>query len=372
MTETKGYPTKEEAIEAWNTWRGRYEAVAPELFCECNPCNVGALLVDSDGMYVPLRPEKVVGKGDLLPNGAFTVPWPRLTPSQVKAARILTGHNDPIAHVASLCARWCALFPSVVEYRKTIVELLKHNDRDNHLINNQLKKWNEYLSSHGFTIFEKNDLRGINLSGLRLNGKDYSGINLRNIDLSFSECSIAQLHGANLYKANFFGISSIHLNASFAIAHEANFSHGFLSNAHFEGSDLGNANFTNSMCHHMYFNGACLNGADISYSQCTDILLKPLIRNYNGIKQNKSTEISKLVFNDTVFQGTSTDGIDWTKNPKLKVEIDKQNAIYSQDQNKPLWNRIMESTDLKPGWLGISIDLKTLFKKSKKKSVDGL
>jgi len=159
---THGFPTKEEANEAWNTWRGRYLEIAPETFCKNNPCNLCGLVVDDEGKYTPLPPEEMVGGGELLIDGSFTVPWPRLTPGQKNTGKKLYERQDSLEFIFSLRARWCALFPSVVEYRQTIVELLRKNDRGNKILNLQLEKWNKYLNENGFTPFEENDLRGIN------------------------------------------------------------------------------------------------------------------------------------------------------------------------------------------------------------------
>ena len=361
--EPPGYPTREAAIEAWDTWRGRYVEIDPETFCRCNPCSAGGQVVDDEGDYAPFPSDDVVGGSNLLSNGAFTVPWPRLTPGQAAAAVTFLDREDSLDFVASLTARWCALFPSAVKYRATISELLKKNDRDNELLNVQLQKWNEYLSPHGFSPFEENDLRGINLSGLSLEGAEYTGVNLRYVDLSFAECSLAQLRGAYLFGAKLCGISAVYINLSFAIASRADFSLSFLSNAHFEGADLGNAVLADAMCHHACFDGAFLRHANLNNSQCTDISLKPLIYELDGVQKQKPTELQGVVYNGTTFTGTTTEGIDWTKNAALKAEIEKQNRPYSEGPKRSPWNRFIGSIELKPGWLGFSVDLKALLRR---------
>lgn len=357
----KLFKTPEEAIEAWNTWRGRYAEVDLDTFCKNNPCNAGGSLIDEEGNYAPLPVNDMISGIEILMDGTFTVPWPRLTPAQRTAAMRTICRNDAVEFAFSLCARWCALFPSVIEYRDSIAKLLLANDRENLTLNAQLEKWNEYLAPHGFTPFEKNDLRGINLSGLKLGGPPYSGINLRNIDLSFSEMSVCQMNGVNLYGSRLNGTNFSFGRLAFSICASADLSHCCLSNTNFDGADLGYALIKNSLCHKASFQGAVLSHAEFSKSQCTEINLKPLSYKENGKDKRRYTEISGITYTDTRFIGTSTEEIDWTKNPKLRSFIDDQNSVFQGD-NKGLWNKIVQAAELKPGWLGFRIDLKKLFK----------
>jgi uncharacterized protein YjbI with pentapeptide repeats len=354
---------KKDAIEAWNTWRGRYFEVGPDTFCESNPCNGCALVVDPKGDYAPLKAAEIIGGAELLPNGSFTTFWPKLAPLQATAAKFCLNRDDALEYVSSLTARWCALFSSVIEYRSTICELLRENDPENRILNKQLEKWNEYLKPHGFTPFSDNDLRGINLSGLRLDGENYSGINLRHVDLSFSECSVSQLRGANLYEAIMRGVNSIYLNLSFAIVHGVDLSYSFLSHAHFEGADLGNCTLRNAMCHSSSFEGASLRYADFSHAQCTEIVLNPLVFEKNNIRKEKQTDIEGLIYEKCIFKGACTVNIDWTKNPAMKSEIERQNTTFQLGAKKSYWQRFFQSLELKPGLWGISLDLKRLLKK---------
>jgi len=360
---TRVFNTEDEAIEAWNTWRGRYQEVDPDIFCQSNPCNAGALVVDSKGDYVPLPHEDVIGGAVMLSNGAFIVPWPRLAPAQAKAAKQVLQVSDRIGYVASLCARWCALFPSVVEYRERLAAVLRANDRENKLLNLQLQKWNEYLGRHGFTPFEHNDMRGVNLSGFRLQGATYAGIWLRNVDLSFSELSLTQLQGANLYGARLQGLSSAYASFGFAVCSGADFSHGCLSNAHFDGADLSNANLSDCLCHRASFDGAMLIDVALTGSQCTEISLQPLAYTHHGVEKRRHAVLHGVQYARADFRGTNTENVDWTKNPAMKAEIERQNDVFRKDKKRSLWNRIVDATELKPGWLGFSLDLKKVLKK---------
>jgi uncharacterized protein YjbI with pentapeptide repeats len=363
MTENKGFPTKEEAVEAWNTWRGRYVAIPPEVFQETNPCNDCGLVV-KDGYYNPLPVDEMVGGRKMTLDGSFTVPWPRLGPGQAKLAEKHFQNDTAIEYAFSLRARWCALFPSVIEYRDTIAKLLKENDRDNKVLNGQLNKWNEYLSSHGFTAFEKNDLRGINLGGLELNDVDYAGIYLRNIDLSFSELSVAQLQGANCYGALFLGANLYQTDLSYSICAKANFSYACLSSAKFKGSDLNSANLTKATCYKTFFDGAILNNAVIIDASLAEASLDILQEEHDGKMIKRKTEIVNIIFNEnTEFKGISVSDVDWTKNPKLRSIIENQNVLFCGDKTLPWWKRLLSAIDAKPGWLGFSIDLKKIFQK---------
>jgi uncharacterized protein YjbI with pentapeptide repeats len=365
-----GFSTKEEAIEAWNTWKGRYLEIEPETFCKNNPCNSCGLVVNDEGKYSPLPQEEMVGGSELLVDGSFTVPWPRLTPGQKIVGKKIYNRQDFLEFIFSLCARWCALFPSVIEYRQTITELLRKNDRDNEVLNLQLEKWNKYLNENGFTPFEKNDLRGINLSGLRLEGEPYQGVWLRNVDLRFSELSLAQLRGVNLYGARLAAVSAVHTNFSFSVCSSADFSNSFLSNGHFEGADISNTNFTESLCHLCCFDGAILYASNFTCAQCTQISLKPLVYSYQGIEKKRATNISNIKYEGATFEGTSTDEIDWSNNLQLKKFIEDQNRSAPEKTKGGIWNRFVESAELKPGWLGFSVDLKKLFKDKANKTFE--
>lgn len=365
MSTSEGFSTIPEAIEAWNTWRGRYIEIDPETFCKANPCNACGLVV-KDGDYSPLSVEDMVGTARMLPNGAFTVPWPRLSRHQATLAKKLYPNCGSVEFVFALRARWCALFPSVIEYRASLTELFKSNDHDNKILNEQLRKWNEYLSMHGFATFDENDLRGVNLSGLTLNGPDYSGITLRNIDLSFSECSVAQLNGANLYGASFIGSNGILLNLAHAICASADFSHGFFSKAKFKGTDLAFSRFKESLCYETKFDGAILRNAFFDDAKCMEASFDILVEEHNGSKIRRKTEIEKLSYNEgSDFTGVNTENVDWIKNPDLLNFIINQNKSYMQTEGKSWWNRLLEATELKPGWLGLSIDIKKFFEKRK-------
>ncbi|MCK4485637.1 MAG: pentapeptide repeat-containing protein [Desulfobacterales bacterium] len=336
-----GFQTKEEAVEAWNTWKGRYLEIDPATFCKNNPCNSCGLVVDGYGKYSPLPKKEMVGGSEMLIDGSFTVPWPRLTPGQKKSGEQLFEGKDFLEFTFSLCARWCALFPSVIEYRQAIVELLRQNDRDNEILNRQLEEWNKYLTQNGFTPFEENDLRGVNLSGLRLEGEPYQGVWLRNVDLSFSELSLVQLRGVNLYGARLKAVSSIYANFSFSVCSSADFSRSFISNGHFEGADISNANFTESMCHLCCFDGAILHSTDFSCAQCTQISLKPLTYSYQGIQKKRETALCNIKCDNTDFTGVSTEGIDWRGSQTLKAMIDDQNRAISKTGKETLWNRFV-------------------------------
>ncbi|HAN22094.1 MAG: hypothetical protein A2Y15_03795 [Clostridiales bacterium GWF2_36_10] len=240
-----------EAYEFWNTWKGRYLTPDRVEFLKANPCNDGGKLVNDQGWYI--QPENIFGEANLLENGAFTVCWPLLSPTYKSFFS-----QDQLMCILGLRARWCALFKDSVDYRNSISKLLHNNDQKNVVLNTQLEKWNEYLSSHGFTQFEKNDLRGVNLSGLDLSGNDFSGINLAHLDLSYSDFSVANLRGAYLYNSKIEYSNGLFCDISMAILDQTRFKHSLFSNSWFLCSSFSFSQIVESIFYNSRFDGANL------------------------------------------------------------------------------------------------------------------
>ncbi|ENQ5773626.1 pentapeptide repeat-containing protein [Vibrio fluvialis] len=352
------FETKEEAIEAWNTWKGRYVAPSTELFRECNPCNSCAKVMEGNRYNQP-RDEELVGSTQMLPNGAFTTPWPLLSPNQAHALKSEEFSEFKLQDVFALRARWCSLFPSIIEYREQITQLLKDNDRENKLLNDKLLEWNSRLEELELPLFEHNDLRGINLGGLELAGEPYDGIWLRNIDLKFSELSLAQLNGANLYNADLRAITAMHGSFIHTISSLANFSHSFLSQSRFELSDLNSANLDNSLCYKAQFDGALLNNASICDAMLKNTSFKSIEFVDQGISKSKATSLIGLSWN----VGTELDDSDLlTCGAVIDDELKEYLSLDKVEQKKFL-SRLYDSVQLKPGMFGVGIDIKALFKK---------
>ncbi len=354
----KGYKTKEEAIEAWNTWKGRYVTPTPEQFRESNPCNFCATVMEGNKYNAPPE-DQLVGSASMLPNGVFTSPWPQLSPNQAEAVKTAEFSDFTAREVFALRARWCALFPSIVEYREEISELLKQNDRENNLINQHLKKWNKRLKELNLPTFDTNDLRGINLGGLELAGKPFDGVWLRNADLRFSELSLTQLDGANLYNTNLG--ASIAVNASFmnAILCHTNFCNSFLSQSRFELADLSSAVFNNTICYQAQFDGAILKDISVLNAMFRNVSFKTVDINDKGVTKNKNTDLTGLCWDDkTEFNESNI--------LESGAIIDNKFSQYlaTDKENDDTWlSRIYSSIQLKPGMFGVGVDIKEILKK---------
>lgn len=353
-----GFSTEEEAIEAWNTWKGRYVHPTPELFRASNPCNSCAAIMEGNKYNEPEEGD-LVGGTEMLANGAFTSPWPMLNPKQASCLENKEFEGLKIQDAFALRARWCALFPSIIEYRKEITQLLKDNDRENKLLNKSLLGWNERLKELGLPLFEGNDLRGINLGGLELSGEPYEGVWLRNVDLRFSELSLAQLDGANLYNSDLR--ASVGISGSFihSIASLANFSHSFLSQSRFELSDLNSAIFNNSLCYQAQFDGAILNNASVCGAMLKNTSFKTIEFVDKGIKKSKVTSLVGLSWDmDTQLDDSGV----LENGAVIDDELKEYLSMGSAEQKK--WaSRLYDSVQLKPGMFGVGIDIKALFKK---------
>lgn len=356
------HKTKEEAIEAWNTWKGRYVTPDPKLYRECNPCNTCADIM-ADDKYTPPLNKDMIGGVHMLSNGAFMSPWPILNPNQASADTTKIFAEFSIQDIFALRARWCALFPSVFEYREEISSLLRKNDRENNILNGKLMSWNPRLEKLGLPLFEVNDLRGINLGGFELSGDPFDGIFLRGVDLRFSELSLVQLDGANLYNANLG--ASVATNASFmkAILCGVDFKVAFLSHSRFELSDLTSSDFDGSMCYNAQFDGAILKGASICGAKFHNASFKPVAIVDKGIEKLKYADLSGLAWDDkTNFADCAI--------IESEAQVDNELIEYLQtdpSSNKGLLSRIYSAVLFKPSMFGIGVDLKKLIIKKPRK-----
>ena len=353
-----GFKAKEEAIEAWNTWKGRYETPDTELFRESNPCNACASIMEGNRYNQP-KIEDMVAPSTMLNNGVFTSPWPLLSPVQESTLKNEKFSDFKIEDVFSFRARWCALFPSIIEYREEIVRILKNNDRENELLNQKLTLWNKRLAEIGLPLFEENDLRGINLSGLELSSKPYDGIWLRNVDLRFSELSLAQLNGANLYNADLSVSVAMYSSFMHVIASQAKFSDSFMIQSRFELSDLNGSNLDNVQCYQSQFDGALLTNASVCGTNLKKTSFKSVEFNDKGILKVKKTNLTGLRW-DSETQLEESDLL--ISGATFDEEL-KGYASMDTVEKKKFLSRLYDSVQLKPGMFGMGIDIKELFKK---------
>lgn len=357
-----GFKTPEEAIEAWNSWKGRYVSTSPKLFRECNPCNECAHII-SGNKYNEPNEDELVGSSCMLLNGTFTSPWPKLSLKQKLVLESDEFEGVSLKDVFALRARWCALFPSVIEYRDEISDIIRRNDRENQLLNEYLKLWNKKLEELGLPLFKENDLRGINLGGLELEGPPYGGIWLRNIDMKYSDFSVAQLDGANLYGSDLrasVGIQSSFINGILCLT---NFSHSFLSQSRFELSDLNSAKFDSALCYQAQFDGAILNNASVYGTMLKNTTFKSVEVNDKGIKKLKTTSLKNLKWDEN----SEFEESDLLSSGALIDEPLVKYLLGEDFENNGVVSRIYKSIQLKPSMFGVGIDIKELLKKKSKK-----
>ena len=295
--------SKEEAMElaaeAWNSWRGRYIVPTPAMFREVNPCNECAKIMREELYNSFEYNEEFIRGYQMCLNGSSKSPWPYLHANYKKAKNWPCEYDS--AFVFKLRARWCALFPSIIEYRDTISSILKENDRDNILLNNFLSMSNPTLEKLGLPLFGKNDLKGINLGGLELSGPDYAGVQLRNIDLRFSELYSVDLSGAYIYHSNFSWSSGAHCSFTYSIIHNSDFSHSYLPHSIFTASDLRRSSFINTL-----LNGCNFDGSDLSHVDISEAIFENISIGIHNYTTNGLTRTKKPIFDNIVFNKNTT------------------------------------------------------------------
>ena len=271
----------------------------------------------------------------------------------------ITGKGLKIEDVFAYRARWCALFPSIIEYREEITQILKNNDRENLLLNQNLTVWNKRIAGLDFPLFETNDLRGINLGGLELSGKPYEGVWLRNVDLRFSDLSLVQLDGANLYNADLSVSVAMYGSFMNVIASLAKFNHSFLIQSRFELADLNAANFSFAQCYQAQFDGSILNNASVCGANLKNTSFKSVEFNDKGIIKYKKSDLTDLNWDSE----TSLEDSDLLNSGALFDEELKGFLLMDNTEKKKLFARLYDSAQLKPGLFGVGFDIKEFFKK---------
>jgi uncharacterized protein YjbI with pentapeptide repeats len=290
----------------------------------------------------------------MLTNNSLTVPWPKLTPLQLKL--IKEKHLDPI-EIYALRLRWIHLFPNIEKYRFIIYHFLKNNESENAILNScLLNEWNPKLKEAGLPLFKENDLRGINLSGFEVDAEEFSGIQLRNVDLSFSELSVSRFQGANFYGSKFFGSNAWQINLSYAICCKSILESSMFCQSKFYATD-----FSDSKLDKTNFCGGKFDGANLNYCSVKETFLKNATFNTletykNGIKSFREIQIKNLEFDkDTNFESVKLDTTDKNIEQKLKDFIRLQNSPILKTS---FFRRVSNCIEMKPGLWGISFDMK--------------
>lgn len=339
--------TKDEAIEAWNTWRGRYKRPERSAFVKSN----SSWLFPNPDQIAEIKNEIVSGKAGadqilfgnltLLENGTFEVPWPRLLPFQSK----IEGTSSLECFL--LRVRWLYAIENDDDYTATVTNMLRSLDRDGRVFESFAKVWNEKLARYQLPPFGPRDLRGINLAGMDLVGDPYDGICLRHFDLSFAELSMAELDGANLYRAKLSGTSAINTNLRYAILSGVDCYRSMMSSADFSGSDLTGASFVKAICHRAVLDGARIDRTDISGAKFTKIVM------HDECKSRKSSlSVGQLMFDSDTELSFAV--------PPSRLDLLPKQLLASNHSKETITSALISSVALRPGMFGISVDLKSL------------
>lgn len=362
MVRTAATATRDDAIELWTTWKGRYADIPRGLYLESNPGVFFGELRNAEICKL-LNPDLIVYATEMLPNGAFRSPWPGLSCLIANSAE--EGHFGELTAFDVFClrARWCALFDSAEDYRAAIIELLRDNGANNTELNHQLQVWNETLENTGLPLFSENDLRGISLGGLDLSGRAYSGISLRKVNLSFSDLNVATLAGANLYEATIKGIDSFQLDLREAICSRADFSHSMLARAYFQRADLSFTDFRMVMSCSSQFRGANMQGTDLGGARLNSSDFSRLEVEVLEEKQQFETDLKDASWDSA----TRFEDIPLHREPSL-CSSDLRKFIRGQNDppvRDSWWGRMVAAIEAKPGVFGFALDLKRLWPRLK-------
>lgn len=167
MVRTRGYKSKDEAAEAWNTWAGRTRIISQDAFNSINDAIERDYPIE-DGKLVLPDGEQAFGDLIISEDGGYEHPWPKIYLADYGNAEAGLYGDDDMFLVYKLRARWRLIEQNHLKLRQQLVNLLASNDKDNIALNKQLTGWNVLLDGSGFPVFSDNDLRGIDLSALTI------------------------------------------------------------------------------------------------------------------------------------------------------------------------------------------------------------
>lgn len=363
MVKTRGYRTKEEATEAWNTWAGGNRAVSQDDFNRLNEAIERDSPIEHGKLVLP-DGENAFGNLTIADEGGYEHPWPKIYITDYANAESGLYGDDDMFLVYKLRARWRLVENDHVKLRRQLLELLSVNDRENAILNKQLQKWNELLKNSGFPEFKSNDLRGVDLSGLTISKLDGSRVWLRGVDFSYSECHLLRLVDANLYGATFVGVKATQMDISYSTAHGVSFQASYLSDGKFVGTDLGFCNFNNALLSHCVFDGANCHRCDFSSALLLKASFDHLVTSQSGKRiysnlseaiSDENTRFSEVFFNEFLNE----------QNPGLTRYIQEKRDLKSVKEE------LTSSVEIKPGAFGFAVDLSRVFKTLKRMWIKG-
>lgn len=353
MVQTRGYANKEEATEAWNTWAGGNRTISRNAFNRLNE-SVERDYPIKDGKLAMPDGEHAFGDVVIDPEGGYEHPWPRIRLADYANSEQGLYGADDMFMVYKLRARWRLIEHDHKLLREHICELLSMNDRDNNPLNEQLEKWNGTLADSGFPTFEKNDLRGIDLSGLSIAPQGQPHVWLRQVDLSYSECHLLQLQSVNMYGARCIGMHATQIDLRYATAHGTVFRCCYMPDAQFAGADIGDCDFRNALLSHSVFDGSNCHGTDFSSANLWKASFDSHVDQRTG----------KRVFTDL-------SDVEWDEDTRFSEVLFNN---FLPEQNKALYDfictlrspttvkdHLVSSVEMKPGIFGFSLDLAKVF-----------
>lgn len=352
MPQTKGYKTEEEAVEAWNTWAGKGYHVSKTEYNNYND-RIDRDYPVIDGKLILPMGEQAIGSLIVIDPGGYESPWPKVYVNDIHNST----HNlypDDMYEVYKLRARWRLIEKNHSKLKIMISELLSNNDADNHILNSQLIVWNETIKDKNAPLFEKNDLRGIDISGLTLIPKNGKYVNLKRINFSYSEWHLLSIENANLYGSTCVGIKGHQIELPGAICNGVNFSYSNMPYSIFKDADLSFTDFHAVAAQISCFDGANFYDANLSSCQLRkSTFLSTNIQNgmtryadLSKVKWNDETSFEECVFNE-LLQEQNKDLF------KHRQELINRDTIGAE---------LLSSIEIKPGIFGISIDFRRVFK----------
>ena len=133
--------------------------------------------------------------------------------------------------------------------------------------------------------------------------------------------------------------------------------------ANLEGSVISSANLSNTLCVNTRFNGADLTCTSVLGTTLSKASFEDLERVVDGSVHRKPTNLRGLKFDKrTKFREVKVRGVDWTATPALQEAVQSQNECEVTVDQRSLWKKLLEMLEAKPGWFGMSIDLRSLFR----------
>ena len=366
MVTTRDYTSKEQAAEDWNTWAGGHRTFTRDAFNSLND-SVERDYPVKDGKLAMPDGEHAFGDMVIDSEGGYEHPWPRIRLADYANSK--QGHYgaDDMFSVYKLRARWRLVEQDHKSLREQMSQLLSRNDRGNDLLNEQLAKWNEKLAGSGFPKFEKNDLRGIELSGLSIAPQGQAHVWLRQVNLNYAECHLLQLQNVNMYEASCIGMHATQIDLCSATAHGTVFRCANIPDAHFVGADVGACDFRHALLSHSVFDGANCHGANFSSANLWKATFdshlyastgKRVFTDLSDVEWDDDTRFSEVLFNDFLPEQNKT---------LYNFIIELRSPTTAKDQ-------LASSVGMKPGIFGFSLDLikayggcKTAWKQIRKK-----